>query len=701
MRAGPDLSVGAWLAIGFGAAVLLLAGTSGLSAALIDRVARAERLQAEVLAPRAAAATSLEEALLRLGLAARTYALTRDPRHRAAYDDAVRSVGAAQERVAAGGAPDPQGGRAEALELVAPYRDAADAFVAMAARAPPPPGSPELRDAEVALTERRESALARLSGYVARQEAASRAATAEILDLQARARSAIAGAALAVLALIAATSLLVARRIRGPALELVEATRRLAAGDHAGAAALASPGSGVSARRNELRRLGEAFGRMALDVESRERQIVDQQAELQAQHEELQAQHEELQAQHEELQAQNEELHAQQEELQSQADELRAQDGWLRDADRRKDEFLAVLSHELRNPLAPIVSGLEILRRADPASDAARRAAAVIDRQVKHLVRLVDDLLDVTRITRGKVSLRRTPVELGALVRHVCEDNAATFSDRGVAFDVAVPPQPLWLDADPARIAQIVGNLLQNAAKFTPSGGRVAVAVEASGGLGRVRVRDTGVGIPASVLPNLFQPFIQAESSLARTSGGLGLGLALVKGLAELHGGRARAESDGEGCGSEFIVELPLRPEAPASAGAQAARPGPRPARRVLVIEDQSDAADSLADVLRLAGHEVHVARDGADGLRRAREARPDAVLCDIGLPGIDGYEVARRLRADGHATTLLVALTGYARPEDLRQAREAGFDAHLTKPARPEELEAVLARVDRAAGAP
>jgi signal transduction histidine kinase/ActR/RegA family two-component response regulator len=425
---------------------------------------------------------------------------------------------------------------------------------------------------------------------------------------------------------------------------------------------------------------------MALDVESRERRIADQQAELQVQHEELQAQHEELQAQ--------------QEELQSQSDELRAQDERLRDADRRKDDFLAVLSHELRNPLAPIVSGLEILRRADPASDAAGRARAVIERQVKHLVRLVDDLLDVTRIARGKVNLRRTPVELGALVRHVCEDNAATFSDRGVALEVAAPPQPLWLDADPARIGQIVGNLLHNAAKFTPSGGRVAIAVESSGGVARIRVRDTGVGIPASVLPNLFQPFIQAESTLARTSGGLGLGLALVRGLAELHGGAARAESDGEGCGAELTVELPLRPEAPASVVAQAAAAGPRPSRRVLVIEDQSDAADSLADVLRLAGHEVHVARDGADGLRRAREARPDAVLCDIGLPGIDGYEVARRLRADGHATTLLVALTGYALPDDLRRAREAGFDAHLTKPARPEDVEAVLTRIERAAGA-
>ncbi|HEX9049419.1 MAG TPA: ATP-binding protein [Anaeromyxobacter sp.] len=710
MHRGPDLTVGTWLAIGFGTAAVLLVGVGGISARMLDGVERAERLQAEVLEPRAAAAGALEEGLLRLGLAARTYALTHDARHRAAYEDAVRGVEEARARLDALPDGGPRSGRAEALELVAPYREAADAFVALVEATPRAGASPEVREAEVALTERREAALSRLAGYVERQEATSRAATGEILALQGRARLAIGGSAVAVLAVLAATALLVVRRVRGPALELVEATRRLAQGDHAAAAALATPGPGVGTRRNELRRLGAAFGRMALELEAREHRIADQQVELQAQHEELQAQHEELQTQNEELQsqqeelqAQNEELQSQQEELQSQADELRVQDERLLDADRRKDDFLAVLSHELRNPLAPIVSGLEILHRADPASDAARRARAVIDRQVKHLVRLVDDLLDVTRITRGKVSLRRTRVELGGLVRHVCEDNAATLTQREVSLDVAAPPEPLWVDADPARIAQIVGNLLQNAAKFTAAGGRVSVAVEAGEARARVRVRDTGVGIPAHVLPKLFQPFMQAESSLARTSGGLGLGLALVKGLAELHGGTARAESAGEGRGSEFTVELPLRFEASAAAGpAGSARAAarPRPGRRVLVIEDQADAAESLADVLRLAGHEVRVARDGAEGLRHAREGRLDAVLCDIGLPGMDGYEVARRLRADGHAATLLVALTGYALPDDLRRAREAGFDAHLTKPARPEEIEAVLARAGRIAGA-
>jgi CheY-like chemotaxis protein/two-component sensor histidine kinase len=313
----------------------------------------------------------------------------------------------------------------------------------------------------------------------------------------------------------------------------------------------------------------------------------------------------------------------------------------------------------------------------------------VIGRQVGHLVRLVDDLLDVTRVTRGKVHLQRTSVDLAALVRHAAEDNAAAFAERGVALEV-VAPQTVRVDGDAARLAQVLGNLLQNAAKFTPRGGRVRVAAEDREGSAVITVRDTGIGIPPDVLPRLFQPFMQEERSLARTRGGLGLGLALVKGLVELHGGTVRVASAGEGCGSEFTVELPLAVRRAADAE-PVGRAGPR--RRLLLVEDNVDAAETLAEVLRIAGHEVEVAHDGVEGIRRATALRPEAILCDIGLPGIDGYEVARRLRADGGAETFLVALTGYALPDDLRRAKEAGFDAHLTKPAHPDEIEDVLAR--------
>jgi PAS domain S-box-containing protein len=378
--------------------------------------------------------------------------------------------------------------------------------------------------------------------------------------------------------------------------------------------------------------------------------------------------------------------------------ERRAAEEALREADRRKDEFLAVLSHELRNPLAPIVAGLHVMEHSEPGGPECRRARSVIERQVGHLVRLVDDLLDVTRVTRGKVHLKRSRVDLGALVSQAAEDNAAVFAERGVALQVSAPaPGTLRVDADPSRLSQVLGNLLQNAAKFTQRGGRVTVTAADEGGRAVVRVRDNGVGIPGDVLPRLFQPFTQAESSLARTGGGLGLGLALVKGFVELHGGSVRATSGGEGRGAEFSVELPLEGVLTAVAPPRQGRPA-GPPRRVLIVEDNEDAAETLADVLRLGGHEVEVAHDGTAGLRRAAEWRPDAVLCDIGLPGMDGYEVARRLRAAGAGPgTLLVALTGYALPEDLRRAHEAGFDAHLSKPARLEDIEAILARAARA----
>jgi PAS domain S-box-containing protein len=363
----------------------------------------------------------------------------------------------------------------------------------------------------------------------------------------------------------------------------------------------------------------------------------------------------------------------------------------LQAADLRKSEFLALLSHELRNPLAPIQNSLSILEQAPPGSEQAGRAKQIIQRQVRHLTRLVDDLLDITRISRGKIQLRRERVDVGELVRRVAEDHGALFAQRDVALSVEVAPGPSTVEGDATRIAQVVGNLLQNAAKFTARHGGVTLSVARNDGFAAVRVADDGIGIAPDLLPHVFDAFRQGDESLHRSLGGLGLGLALVKGLVEMHDGRVEARSAGPGRGAEFRVWLPLADGA--APGARAARSRPAlPQRLVLLVEDNADSAETLKELLEMRGQQVVVARDGEEGLARAMELLPDVVICDIGLPGFDGYEVARRLRAvDAHRPTL-VALSGYARPEDRRRAAECGFDHHLAKPLELAELEAVLA---------
>ncbi|HTP29602.1 MAG TPA: PAS domain S-box protein [Anaeromyxobacteraceae bacterium] len=367
----------------------------------------------------------------------------------------------------------------------------------------------------------------------------------------------------------------------------------------------------------------------------------------------------------------------------------------LEESDRRKGEFLAVLSHELRNPLAPIRNSVYILERAAPGGEQALRAQAVIGRQVNHMAHLVDDLLDVTRISRGKIQLQLASVDFAEVVRRTVEDHSSAFAASGLRVRVAIPGGPIPVRGDRTRIAQVIGNLLHNALKFTQSGGEVNVSVEASPTLGHVvaRVRDTGAGIAQEVLSRIFDPFTQAETTLARSKGGLGLGLALVKGLVELHGGAVSAESEGLGKGTEFTLRFPLEDRLPGGAARSPGRGGAGETRRVLVIEDNVDAAESLREVLEFGGHTVEVAFSGPEGLEKAQAFRPDVVLCDIGLPGMNGYEVARRMRAD-HALreSTLVALTGYAAPEDIDRSRAAGFDVHLVKPPVPEKLEQALA---------
>jgi PAS domain S-box-containing protein len=366
----------------------------------------------------------------------------------------------------------------------------------------------------------------------------------------------------------------------------------------------------------------------------------------------------------------------------------------LLEADQRKNEFLGVLSHELRNPLASIAGSIYVLERVPGDGAQARSARGVIQRQTAHLGRIVDDLLDVTRISRGKIELDCKQIDLREVVLQACEDHRSMFEEGEVELRQELPASPKWIRADRTRISQVLGNLLQNAAKFTPAHGTVTVAVADRDGRAEMSVRDTGIGMRPAVLEHLFEPFAQGEQGLARAQGGLGLGLALSKGLTELHGGSLRAQSDGPGRGSEFRLLLPLAPSPTPPIHAAAPTAGERAGGRlVLLIEDNLDACASLALALELSGHQVRTAHDGRTGIAAAHELKPDLVLCDLGLPDIDGFEVGRRLREDETLrSTRLVALSGYARPEDKARAREAGFDAHMAKPAEPDVLAQMLA---------
>ncbi|HEY3568090.1 MAG TPA: CheR family methyltransferase [Thermoanaerobaculia bacterium] len=377
---------------------------------------------------------------------------------------------------------------------------------------------------------------------------------------------------------------------------------------------------------------------------------------------------------------------------------LRRQTEQLLEIDRRKDEFLAMLGHELRNPLAPIRNCLHILRSPRLTGDQAERSLVTIERQVLHLTRLVDDLLDIARVSRGKILLRRERLDLVETVRATVDDQRQDLEADGLAIELDLPGGPLWVDGDPTRLSQVVGNVLNNAGKFTEPEGRITVTVrrEPASGTAAVVVRDTGIGMEPELLARVFEPFIQAEPGPDRGRGGLGLGLALVKALLELHGGSVEAESPGPGRGTEVVMRLPMAAGTEEGAMAEeSAAAAPERTRRCLVIEDNVDAAESLALLLQLSGHEADVAFDGASGVEKARSFRPDVVLCDIGLPGgLDGYGVARAFRSDpALKSAFLIALTGYGQEEDRRRALEAGFDAHLTKPADIEELKRMLAR--------
>lgn len=366
----------------------------------------------------------------------------------------------------------------------------------------------------------------------------------------------------------------------------------------------------------------------------------------------------------------------------------------LKKADRRKDEFLATLAHELRNPLAPIRNSLELLKRADGNSDVRDQARSMMERQVQQMVHLIDDLLDVSRITSGKLQLRKKRVLLAVVIQSAVELSRPLIEAQSHELSITLPEEPVYLDADATRLSQVISNLLNNAAKYTEKGGRIWLTAVRQGSQVAVSVRDTGIGIPAEHLSHIFEMFSQVAPALERSHGGLGIGLHLVRGLVQLHGGTVEARSS-PGKGSEFIVHLPVVEGPPPSPSEKTGenQPAQRQATfRILVVDDNRDAADSLAMMLRLLGHDIQTAHDGAEAVQTAATFRPDVALLDIGMPKMNGYEAARHIREQPWGKRMvLIALTGWGQEEDKRRATEAGFHYHLTKPAEPGALEKLL----------
>ncbi|MCD6042270.1 MAG: chemotaxis protein methyltransferase CheR [Burkholderiales bacterium] len=378
----------------------------------------------------------------------------------------------------------------------------------------------------------------------------------------------------------------------------------------------------------------------------------------------------------------------------------------LQDANRRKDEFLAMLSHELRNPLAPIRNAVEVIRRLAPPDPKLTMARDVVDRQVSLLAHLVEELLDVSRISRGKIALKKEPIELGRIISHSVETARPLIDARAQTLAVSVPAAPVWLSADFARLSQVVANLLNNASKYTGESGRIELSASAAEGHATITVRDNGAGIESQLLPKVFDLFVQGDRALDRGQGGLGIGLTLVKRLVELHQGSVEVASDGPGRGASFAVTLPciaeVEPQQRPAQPVPVSRSHEVYGRRILVVDDNVDAAESTAAFLRLEGHEVKAVHDGLQALASLKVFDPHVVVLDIGLPGLDGYAVARQLRERGDTShVLLIALTGYGQKEDRVRAGDAGFDYHFVKPADPREIQVAIERGRNIAGEP
>lgn len=380
--------------------------------------------------------------------------------------------------------------------------------------------------------------------------------------------------------------------------------------------------------------------------------------------------------------------------LQAETEERRAAEAALRDADRRKDEFLATLAHELRNPLAPMVNAVAILRRAGTDPQVAARAHDMMERQLAQMVRLVDDLLDVARITTGKLTVRRQHTELAGIIQSAVETVRPLMDARGHQLEVVLPPKPVFLHADATRLAQVFSNLLNNAAKYSEKPGRIRLVADVEDSTLAVRVSDQGVGIPREILPHIFDMFAQADHSIERRQSGLGVGLTLARRLVELHEGTLEAHSEGPGCGSTFTVRLPIAADQNGRASAQGDAAVPRPAEklRILLVDDNADFATSMSELLESLGHEVRVAHDARAGIAVAQQFAPDFAFLDIGLPEISGYQLAAQLRAAPVTSkTVLVAVSGWGQERDRERSREAGFAMHLVKPVELEQVQSVL----------
>jgi signal transduction histidine kinase len=423
--------------------------------------------------------------------------------------------------------------------------------------------------------------------------------------------------------------------------------------------------------------------------------------ELQSQNVRLQAEKtRELELLNEGLKRANSDLERAVSAMQLEMNERKRVEEALKEADRHKDEFLAMLAHELRNPLAPIRNAVEIMRRSAITDPQLVWSRDVIERQVKHLSRLVDDLLDVSRITRGNINLNREPVPVTMIVSRAIETIQPLLTEQRHELVLELTDEGLEVEGDLTRLTQVLGNLLNNAAKYTDPGGRINLTLRRVEREIELSVRDTGIGIPPELLPRLFNLFTQVDAAAHRSQGGLGIGLALVRQLVEMHGGRVSAFSDGPNKGSEFVIRLPLRETLSRESANGSVVLGPvvaeaRRGHRILLADDNRDALDSLATLLQCDGHEVHTAADGAEALALAAVCRPDVMLLDIGMPKLDGYEVARRVRAEPWGKgTVLIALTGWGQDEDRRRSREVGFDNHLVKPLDPDKLSAMLAKL-------
>ena len=361
-----------------------------------------------------------------------------------------------------------------------------------------------------------------------------------------------------------------------------------------------------------------------------------------------------------------------------------AENTQAKEADIRKNEFLAMLAHELRNPLAPIGYMLEVMKRADGNGDLIKPALGTIERQVRQMTRLIDDLLDVSRISRDKLQLRREEIKLAPVIHQVVDASRSACEAARIELSVTLPPQPVYLHADPVRLEQVFGNLLNNACKFTKPGGRISLVAERQGGDVVVTVTDSGVGIPSDMLPKIFEMFTQGDQTLERSQGGLGIGLTLVQRLVKMHGGSVQAFSEGMHRGSEFVVRLPALIKKPESLSPDptVGQPTTITARRILVVDDNHDAADSLSILLKLSGNETHLAFDGEEAVEAAERFRPDVILLDIGMPKLNGYGAARKIREQLWGKGMvLVALTGLGQDEDRQKTADAGFDGHLVKP--------------------